>query len=110
MRVRTYVRITRRQPSGCALGLLTLAGLLVFAGIGDASPVAGFAIMALAALGILAYLLLPVYLHRNHAKLTPGCRLCAAKAQKLRAAEQRGRALAAQLAEYARLDAKSRRP
>jgi len=108
--MRLYLRVSRQQPSGCALFLLTIGALVAFAAIGSASPAAGFAVIGLIVAGALAWLIVPAWLHRNHAKLTPGCRLCAAKAQKLQAAERRGAALAAQLAEYARLDAKSRRP
>jgi len=108
--MRLYLRVTRQQPSGCALFLLTFAALVAFAAIGDASPAAGFAIIGLITVGALAWLTVPAWLHLKHDKLTPGCRGCRAKARRLQAAERRGAALAAQLAEYARLDAKSRRP
>ncbi len=104
MRVYLRTRVTR-QPSGCLALLMTFGVLGIFMAIASASPAAGFTIIALGVAGAVAWLFVPVWLHRNHTELTPGCRLCAATVAKLRAAEREQ----AEHAAYARLSQKYRR-
>src|SRR5882757_2194974 len=99
--MRLYLRVTH-QPSGCAFTLMLFGALFVFvAAVGD-SLARGLTIIALAAAGGLAWLIVPAIAHRKHAELTVGCRICGRQAQQWRAAEQAQRDLAARQAEYAR--------